>query len=108
MYDSPAMMTSRMIASLIATITALTLLDARIPKHSSPVSSSTITAATRLWWSAKIHAGGFACHGAEVRTTWKYCDQPEATVDAPSASSSIRSHPMIQAISSPRLAYEKV
>src|SRR5437588_12390928 len=101
-------MTSRMIASLIATITPLKVLDVRIPRHSSPDSSSTITAATRLWPSAKIQAGGCACHGDEVSTTLKYCDHPDATVAAPSASSSIRSQPMIQAISSPRLAYENV
>ena len=46
------MMTSRMIASLIATITALTVLEVRIPKHSRPAISSTITAAKTLWWSA--------------------------------------------------------
>ena len=66
------MITSRMIASLIATITAFTLLEVRMPKHSRPVISSTITAAIRLWWSPKIHAGGLACHGAEVRTTCRY------------------------------------
>ena len=41
-------------------------------------------------------------------TSAKYVDQPTATVLAPSASSRMRSQPMIQATSSPRLAYEKV
>ena len=98
------MMTSRMIASLMATITPLNWLEVFTPRHSKPVSASTITAAIRLWWSPKIHAGGWPCHGDEVMTTWRYCDQPEATVAAPSASSRMRSQPMIQATSSPRLA----
>ena len=93
-----------MIATLIITITALALLEVRTPKQSSAVMTSTIRAATRLWWVAKIHVPGCACQGAEVNTTWKYCDQPEATVAAPNASSSIRSQPMIHASSSPRLA----
>ncbi len=37
-------------------------------------------------------------------TSAKYVDQPTATVLAPSASSRIRSQPMVQATSSPRLA----
>src|SRR5690242_6614705 len=102
------MITTRITATLIATITALKPLERRIPKHRSPDSASTITAAARLWWSPNIHAGGFACHGAEVTTTFKYWDQPDATVAAPSASSRIKSQPMIQATSSPRLAYENV
>src|SRR5947209_10802256 len=103
-YDRPATMTSRMIESLIATITAFTVLDVRIPRHSSPAISSTITAANTLWWSPYIQVGTWRFHGEELSTTLKYCDQPEATVAAPSASSSIRSQPMIQATSSPRLA----
>ncbi len=38
----------------------------------------------------------------------KYVDQPWATTLAPSMSSSSRSHPMAQAMISPRVAYEKV
>jgi hypothetical protein len=44
-YDSPATMTSKMMTSLIATITAFNELEVRTPKHSRPDSSRTIAAA---------------------------------------------------------------
>ena len=50
----------------------------------------------------------FGALAACFMTSAKYVDQPTATVLAPRASSRMRSHPMIQATSSPRLAYENV
>src|SRR5207248_2181999 len=43
-----------------------------------------------------------------ARTFWKYPDQPVATVALPTAYSSTRSQPMIQANSSPSVAYAYV
>jgi len=40
-------------------------------------------------------------------TLTKYPDQPLATVAAPRVNSSIRSHPIIQAINSLNVAYER-
>src|SRR6478752_7067237 len=48
------------------------------------------------------------CSPNFAMTLWKYPDQPFATVAAPSAYSRIKSQPMIQAKSSPSVAYAYV
>src|SRR3954469_2162796 len=100
------MMTSRTTPSLTATIAMFTREETFIPMQMPAVRMSTMAAAMRLWPSPYIHAGTVT--PADFMTSAKYVDQPTATVLAPSASSRIRSQPMIQAISSPRLAYENV
>ncbi len=63
----------------------------------------------------KWPVSGSKSNGAEVsacgidnpklwRKSWKWADHPCATVDEPTAYSSTRSHPMIQAINSPSVA----
>jgi hypothetical protein len=63
--------------------------------------------ATKLWCVPSIQLGSVTPNVSSI-TTRKYCDHPEATVAAPNESSSMRSQPIIHAISSPRLAYENV
>ncbi len=77
-----------------------------MPRQMTAVRISTIAAATRLCLSPYAKLG--MVMPAWSITSAKYVDQPTATVLAPRASSRIRSHPMIQATSSPRLAYENV
>ena len=43
------MMTSRMIATLMVTITRLIFAEMLIPRQMTPVMTSTIAAATKLW-----------------------------------------------------------
>ena len=89
-------------ATLMTTITKLTCAEILIPAQMTAVRISTIAAATRLWPSPYAQLG-IVIPACSI-TSAKYVDQPTATVLAPSASSRIRSQPMIQATSSPRLA----
>src|SRR3954454_14943885 len=100
------MMTRSTTPSFTATIVMFTTEETLIPMQITAVRISTMTAAIRLCSSPYIHVG--IVTPADFMTSAKYVDQPTATVLAPSASSRIRSQPMIQAISSPRLAYENV
>src|SRR4051812_20682334 len=54
-----------------------------------------------------VNAGGNTNPSCCIRLL-KYPAQPEATVDAPNAYSSVRSQPMIHATNSPRVAYPYV
>src|SRR4051795_5050816 len=106
MKNSPATITSSTIASLMTTITKFTWDEILMPRQITAVRMSTIAAATRLCFSPYAQLG-------MVMPIWsitsaKYVDQPTATVLAPSASSRIRSQPMIQATSSPRLVSNRV
>src|SRR3954453_19850041 len=102
MKNSPATITSSTMASLITTITKFTCDETLIPRQITAVSISTIAAATRLCPSPYAQPG--MVMPIWSTTSAKYVDQPTATVLAPSASSRIRSQPMIHATSSPRLA----
>jgi hypothetical protein len=110
-------MKSRTTETLITTMTLLTLADSRIPITSSAVTSATISTAGRLkiavtvepsasvttWPRAAVSWGGITMPKSRRKET-TYPDQPMETVTAPSAYSRIRSHPMIQAKNSPRVA----
>ena len=102
MKKMPATITSSTMASLMATKTKLTCDEILMPTQMTAVRIRTIAAATRLWPSPYAQPG--MVMPASFITSAKYVDQPTATVLAPSASSRIRSQPMIQATSSPRLA----
>ena len=102
MKNTPATITSSTMPSLTATKTKLTCEETLIPMQMTAVRISTMAAATRLWPSPYAQPG--IVIPASLITSAKYVDQPTATVLAPSASSRIRSQPMIQATSSPRLA----
>ncbi len=97
-------MTSSTTATLMLVITRLVLADSLVPATSRAVSTATIriepqsTVSDPIWnvvdnappnWSNRLP---------------RYADQPFDTTAAPSASSSIRSQPMIQATNSPRVA----
>src|SRR5689334_12278099 len=105
-YVIPAMITSRTIASLIATTVALNRADSLTPAMMIMVSRPTSAAAATLWCVPVTHAGRWMPMSS--RNEAKYVDQPDATAAAPSASSRIRSQPMIQAMISPSDVYENV
>src|SRR6267378_2519875 len=105
-------------ATLMNTITLLKLADSLIPTTSSVVTSPMMITAGRLKTAATCVPSGQVtivpraaerAHGTSMckscRNDTTYPDQPIATVTAPSAYSSTRSQPMIQAMSSPSVAY---
>jgi hypothetical protein len=99
---APAATNSRTTASLMATMTALKRELSFTPTMAIAVRTSTIAPATRLTDpSPEIDSGTGS-------TEDRYWAQPTDTAAAPRVNSSTRSQPMIQAISSPREAYEKV
>ncbi len=107
------------------TMTLLTRADSRMPMTRTPVAKRAMKIAGRLTLALKrspvcghpfatstvsqrrdvavVSAGGKWMPKPRKRLT-KYPDQPTDTVDAPIAYSSTRSHPMIQATSSPIVA----
>src|SRR5213593_1455890 len=131
--DTPTSTTNRTIATLRITMRLLTRADSLIPITSTADISPTIPTAGRLMMAPVKFSPGWAhpttcaatcvavhnCVGGAVRLAgmWtpnspsrdtKWPDQPTPTVAAPAAYSSTRSQPMIQAISSPMVAYEYV
>ncbi len=99
-------MTNSTTATLIATTISLNRAETLIPMTRMAVSSSTTITAGRLNTvpSPPAIAAG-RCNPSVWRKTARYCDQPTATAAPPMMNSSSRSHPMIHAISSPRVAY---
>src|SRR6267143_887309 len=99
-------------ATLMRTITLLTLADSRIPITRSVVTSAMMMTAGEL--KTAVTCGRLPGLTPLAEMVWSRASltafQPSwgvciATVTAPSAYSRTRSHPMIHAISSPRVAY---
>src|SRR5213082_431400 len=133
MCDRPTSATSSTMATFRITMRLFTRADSLIPMTSTADISATIKTAGRLTiapvrlspgcahptaWAATcavVHSWvGGAVRLAGIRTPnrpssdTKWPDQPTPTVAAPAAYSSTRSQPMIQAASSPMVAYEYV
>ena len=81
-------------------IAALTLEDSFVPIANRVLTIAMITSAPQSTVNPPISA----VPPANPNTSPRQVDQPLATTAAPTANSSTRSHPMIQAISSPKLA----
>jgi hypothetical protein len=95
---APAAMNSSTTASLMATMTVLKRELSLTPRIMTAVRISTIAPAARLTVPSPEMDPGIGT------TEAKYCAQPTETAAAPSANSSTRSQPMIQASSSPSAA----
>lgn len=112
MKKAPATITVRTTVTLMATTTAVTRAESFVPRTRMTVSTRTRAAARTskpnpFAPSLPLSASG-RCQPALSSREAMYPDQPTATTAVPSANSSTRSQPMIQAGSSPREAYEKV
>src|ERR1043165_4508153 len=116
MNPHPNTITSRTIVTLVITIRLLTKADSRVPRISSADSSARMTIAGMLTMplTPPMDSNGEwrnsygMSHPTYPSTRLKYSLHAIATVAAPTAYSSTRSQPMIQAISSPMVAYEYV
>src|SRR3954454_3981517 len=94
--------------SLIATMTAVTRDESLIPSTRTPamINAMAIAGMLTVAVSPAIDDGSGTPRSP---SSWlKYPDHPTETVAAPSASSSTRSQPMIQAMNSPNVAKENV
>src|SRR6478752_7846348 len=107
MKPMPAKITKSTTNSLTPTSTMLTRIDSLMPMVTSVARTATSSIA-----STSMPPPGPMLSGQVMpmlpRNTTAYALQPCATTLAPSISSSSRSQPMIQAMISPRLAYENV
>src|ERR1044072_5270005 len=106
--------------TLIATTTALTIDDWRIPSTRMTVTTATMNTAGRLNIApvakkpfssdqsigALLSAAGIKFRPSSPRTFTRYRDQPTDTVEAANRYSSTRFQPMNQATPSPSVAYE--
>src|SRR4029453_14590855 len=99
---TPAPMNRATTARLMVPLTGLKRELSLTPMIATAVRMSTIAPAARLTGPSPEIDSGIG------NTDEKYLAQPTDTAAAPRANSSTRSQPMIQAISSPREAYEKV
>src|SRR6266513_4689510 len=133
MCPNPTAMIKRMIVTLRITIRLLTLADSLMPITRMVDITTTMNTAGRLTHApVKLsprckhpatacctctpvhHCVGEAARCAGIvmpkllSSETKWPDQPTPTVAAPAAYSSTRSHPMIQAMNSPIVAYEYV
>ena len=99
----PAMMTNSTMNSLTPTRTRLTRIDSLMPMVISVVMTAISRNDSRSKWSPAPSDSGQAIP-ISLRNSSAYWLQPWATTLAPSISSSRRSHPMIQATISPRVA----
>lgn len=112
MKKNPAMITIRTTATLMATTTVVTRAESFMPRTRIAVRTSTRTKA-RMSKPNPVATSGPESTSGMCQPTLSisertYPDQPTATTAVPRANSSTRSQPMIQAISSPSEAYEKV
>src|SRR4051812_13097948 len=124
MKPQPSVITRRTMATLAMTMMPLTNADSFMPRMSSRLSMSTMKSAGRfmmpwamtlpwvsvsVWNGEWLHAKGtFGEPGRNSSSLLRYSLQAMETVAAPTAYSSTRSQPMIQATSSPMVAYEYV
>src|SRR3954462_4718774 len=100
MYNAPTTMTPRTTATLIKVMTALTFDDSLVPSANNVVTIATMTTAPQ----SRFSGPSVISPPANPNTSPRYVDQLLATVAAPTANSRTRSHPMIQATTSPKLA----
>ena len=103
MNPIPAMITNRTMNSLSPTRTMLTRIDSLMPIVMSTPRSTTSPMANRSTLPPELIAAGTVIPMFS-RNTLRYADQPCATTLAPRNISRMRSHPMIHAKISPRLA----
>ena len=75
------------------------------PTWAHPATAACTLGAVHSWYGACASAAGMWMPKMSSRLA-RWPDQPTATVAAPIAYSSTRSHPMIHATSSPIVAYE--
>src|SRR4029079_17887644 len=118
MNPQPIAITSRTIDTLMMTMIELTTADSWVPRISSAVRIARMnTAGTFMMPCTPVSAitsNGECVHSYGIRgpnharTRLAYSLHAIATVAAPTAYSSTRSQPMIQATSSPMVAYENV
>src|SRR3989442_14266755 len=105
---APAAMKNSTTATLIVTITLVTRALSLIPSTSKPVKASTIRVAGKLMsppsYGALVSSAG---SGMPIRSSMltKDPDQPRATAPQAIPYSSTRAQPVIQAKSSPMVAY---
>src|SRR5688572_1107209 len=112
MNPQPITMTMMTMATFVTTITALTVADSSVPRISSNESNRRMTTAGIFMMpvTPSIVSNGEWRHWygmlspTNSRTLLKYSLHAIATVAAPTAYSSTRSHPMIQATNSPIVA----
>ena len=93
-------MTTSTTATLISVMTALKRDDNLVPRASNVVTIATMITAPQ----SSSSGPSWTVPPAKPNTSPRYVDQLLATVAAPTANSSTRSHPMIHATSSPKLA----
>src|SRR3954453_12702722 len=117
----PPAITTAITPTLTATMIVFVVVDSRTPTSNSSVTAHVISTAGRLKTAvteppfasitcvpgAALTAAG-NCSPSCPRRLDRCPDQLTATVAAPSAYSSTRSHPIIQATSSPSVAYAYV
>ena len=114
MKPQPIAITMTTMATLTTTIRPLTKADSWVPRMSRAESSARITTAG-TFMIPEMSVPGMVSKGECVhwypssmpkkpRTRLKYSVQAMATVEAPTAYSSTRSQPMIQATNSPMVA----
>src|SRR5687768_12190183 len=106
MKKLPATMNIASTASLMTTMIVLVRADSLTPITSSAVMTRTTSAAGRVKGAVVIPVGRTMPTSASSDTA--VAPQPSATVEDASEYSRIRSHPMIQATSSPSVAYAYV
>src|SRR5205823_1290890 len=120
-YAAPPRITISTTATLTITIAVLTFADSLMPMTISTVTAKVMITAGRLMIASGLHPamlmtvqGAAASDGGKLmpmksrRKLVRWPDQPTATVAAPRAYSRIRSHPITQAMNSPRVAYPYV
>src|SRR3712207_3894881 len=96
-------------ATLIAVNTMLTRAEIFVPTASSVISTTTSSSAPQSnSMPPPPPTAVLTSRPTRASTFCRYCDQPLATTAAPTANSSTRSQPMIQAMNSPKVAYENV
>src|SRR5690242_9545857 len=105
-------MNTRMTVTFRTTMMLLTLADSRIPRIRINDTTTTIATPGRLMRPAPWNGDVATLRGnvtpSVSSSAINVCDQLIATVAAPTAYSRMRSHPMIHAHSSPKLAYAYV
>ena len=101
----PKTMTAAITRSLIETMIWLILLDSLMPPIRTPITSSEMTTAGRSTMpsAAELSEVGTS-RNVPSKTSWKYPEKLVARAADPIVNSSARSHPMIHAISSPKVA----
>src|SRR5689334_17362321 len=105
MYPTPSTITSSTTATLTAVMTALTRDDNLVPSTSNTVRTPTSRIAPQSNWNGPPSLNAvFTSIPTSPSVVCRYADHPLATAADPTANSSTRSQPMIQAANSPNVA----